>query len=400
MRRITLRIDGREYQEWTMATVERNMDDFSGSFSFDLRDSARAGDTFDYASAGDAYKLRPGPKVTVLVDGQVALVGYIEKVDPSIGPSDASVTISGRDVTGDMIDCAALTSGPSEFFNVKLEDAARRVAGPYGIGVRSEVDTGAPFSRYSLDIAETAFSAVEKGARQRNVLIMSDGIGNVVITRGGKGRAPGELRLPGNVISASGSFSHEGRHSETMVRGQSERIAKTRDDVAMELQTTPRNLDIRQSTDGTATERERKGTAAIGRAQDPEIDRYRPIVHLARSKADQQSAADEAEYRMRQARGESETFSYTVRGFGVGGRLWRVNELVSVDDNFLDLHRDMLVSRVTYTEDESGAALTELTVKSPEAMDGEATGGRRTNRQGKGKSKGRSGALDGTAEVL
>lgn len=395
MRQIALRIAGREYREWTSATVDRDMDDFSGSFTFELRDSVRAGAALNYATPGDAYRLRPGPRVDILVAGQIVLVGYIEKVDPQIDAGAASVSISGRDVTGDMIDCAAMTSGASEFFNVKLEDAAGRVASAYGIGVRSEVDTGAPFSRYSLDIAESAFSAVEKGARQRNVLIMSDGIGNIVITRGGKGRAPGSLTLPGNVVSASGSFSHEGRHSETIVRGQSERIAKSRDSVAMELETAPRNLGSRQASGGSATDRERKGTAAIGRAQDLEISRYRPIVHLARSKADQQSASDEAEYRMRQARGESETFSYTVHGFGVGGRLWRVNELVSVDDSFLGVHRDMLISRVSYREDESGS-FTDLTVKSPEAMDAEATGGRRTNRKGKGGK----GSLDSTAEAL
>ena len=395
---IPLRIDGVLYDQWISAEVSRDLKDFSGSFSFTFRDRYRSAKALQYASRGAPYKLRPGPAVEILINGQVVLKGWIDKASPDIGDREASVTISGRDKAGDLIDSAAMTDGPAEFKNVKLEDAARRIATPYGLTVRSEIDTGNPFERYSLALAETAFSAIEKGARSRHALILSDGVGGIVITRTGKTRAPADLKLPGNVLRSSATFSHENRHSETIVRGQGEKAGKKRGSANLNVTAEPLAPDDRVAGDGSATDRERKGTAATGRAKDSEITRHRPVVHLARSKADNLSASDEADWRMRTARAESEEVTHTVRGFDVGGKLWQVNQMAAVSDAYLDIERDMLISKVAYREDDAGR-LTELSIISPEAFDKGPTGNRRRNKSGKKGGKG-SGSLDGTAEAL
>lgn len=393
---ISLLVAGKLYDQWTSAEVTRDLKDFSGSYNFVLRDTKRSLQTFDFASGGAITEIRPGPACDVLINGTVVLKGFIEDVAPDIGEGSASVQIAGRDKTGDLVDCAALTDGPSEFRNVKLEDAAKRIAEPFGLGVRSEIDTGEPFTRYGLDLAETGFSAIEKGARARHALILSDGVGNIVITQTGKTRAPADLRLPGNVLRSSGSYSHQRRHSKTYVRGQGEKAGKTRSgSAALDKTAAPLSPGDRQASSG-ATEIERKGTAATGIATDDEITRYRPIVHLARSKADATAAQDEADWRMRTARGESEEVTYIVRGFDVNGKLWRVNEIAYVSDAFQDIERDMLIVKVANRSDESGD-VTELTVTSPEAFDAEPTGKRRTNRTRRKKA---SGNLDGTAQGL
>ncbi len=201
-------------------------------------------------------KLRPGPSVEIRIGRELVLKGFIEKVAPFASEGQAEVTISGRDKTGDLVDSAALVDGPAEFKNVKLEDAAKRIAKPFGLHVRSEIDTGEPFSRYSLDLGETAFSAIEKGSRSRHALILSDGVGGIVITRTGKTRAPAALKVPGNALSSSGSFSHEGRFSETIVRGQSERAGKERGNVALDATAEPIAPEDRQPGDGSATEKD------------------------------------------------------------------------------------------------------------------------------------------------
>lgn len=393
---ISLVIDGQPYDQWLSAEVTRDLKDFSGSFSFTFRDKARSGQSLPYVSAGSALKLRPGPPVDIFIDGRPVLKGWLETVSPDIGERQAIVTISGRDKTGDLIDCAALKD-TAEYKNVKLEDAVRRIVAPYGLSVRSEIDTGAPFARYSLDLAESAFSAIEKGTRSRHALILSDGVGGVVITQTGKSRAPTDLRLPGNVLFASASFSHEGRYSETIVRGQGEAAGKERGAASLDVTAAPISASDRQDSDGSATDRERKGTAATGRAKDDEITRYRPIVHLARSKADNVSAQDEADWRSRTARAKSEEITHTVKGHVANGQLWTVNQLVYVSDAYLDVERDMLISRVTYREDESGRA-TEMAIVSPEAFDKEPVGKRRTNKKAKASKS--SGSIDGKAQAL
>jgi len=155
--------------------------------------------------------------------------------------------------------------------------------------------------------------------------------------------------------------------------------------------------ESRSAGDGSATERERKGTAAIGRARDPEITRHRPIVHLARTKADAKAAQDEADWRSRTARVDAESVMHTVCGYGVGGALWKVNQIAPVSDAFQGIFRDMLISSVTYAFEDL-VEETDITLKSPEGFDEKLVKGRRKNAAG--KKSGRKGGLDGSAEAL
>lgn len=387
---IRLWIDGLPYDEWTSAEVSRDLKDFAGAFTFTFRDAERSHNSLPFATMADVQKLRPGPSVEIWIGRRLVLKGYIERVEADSRDRQAAVTISGRDLTGDLIDGAAF-AGEAEFVNVTYEEAVRRIASPYGLTVRSEIEVGTSFDRYAIDLAETAFSAIEKGARSRHALVLSDGVGGIVITRTGQTNAAAELRYPGNVLSCGGSFSHEHRFSETVVRGQGEKAGKRRGAAALDTTAEPL-VSGRSFGDGTATAKERQGTVATGRVRDDEITRHRPIVHLARSKADSAAAQDEADWRMRTSRAEGEQFSYTVSGHTANGQLWTVNQMVPVSDAFLGVERDLLISGISYREDTVGA-ITELTCQSPEAFDKGPTGGRRTNKKSKSK-------LDGTAEAL
>lgn len=419
MRAIAIEIDGKQFDTWESGEVTRDLKDFAGTFSFTFRDSERSLNTFSFAtSIQPIYHLRPGSSVKIYVCDELVLVGYIENVNVDIDEKSSSVAISGKDKAGDLIDCAAAPNGPAELNNVRLEDAAKRIAEPYGLKVRSEVDTGEVFGRYGIDMAETGLSALEKGARQRQVLLLSDGVGGLVITRTGDRRAPADLTLPGNVKSSSGNYTHKNRHSKTIVRGQHEKASGKRksgplDETANPLSFTRKtnnggaNLQAggapidpkdRQQGKGYATEVERYGTSATGEYCDDEIKRYRPKVHLARTKGNKKDCCCEAEWRSRSARGQSEEISYTVAGFKANDRLWRVNEMVYVSDSFQMVERDMLISGVSFSEDESGQ-ITELTVTSPEAFDNKPVKDRRRNKKGK-KKKGATGALDETASPL
>lgn len=101
---------------------------------------------------------------------------------------------------------------------------------------------------------------------------------------------------------------------------------------------------------------------------------------------------------MRTARGESEEFTLTVKGHTVNDKLWTVNQLVEVSDAYLDVYRDLLISRVGWIEDYSGC-VTDITVCSPDAFDAEPVGNRRTNRKSKKQTK-PAASLDGSAEAL
>jgi len=383
-RSFKLEIEGvGEFDEWTVAEVSRDLKDFSGSFTLSLRDATRSIATFDFASPPPVFRVRPGPGAKIYIEDQLELVGFIEKVTPDIQEDYAEVTITGRDTTGDLVDSAAAPDGPGELNEVKLEEIVSKVTEPFGIGVTNEIDTGKPFPRFPFGVSESALSAIEKGARQRHALITSDGIGGVKITRTGAEAAPADLTLPGNMKNSSATFSHEGRHSEYIVRGQSEKAQGQRK--GRSAAQTPNDAPVppaaRKKGDGSATERERKGTAITGRVKDPEIKRHRPIVHMAKTQPEDFSAQDEADWRMRTARSDAEELSTSVWGYSVNGMPWKVNQLPMVKDKFQGIFRKMVIGRTSKRYDDGGR-VTDLTLNSPESFDNEAVGSRRTNVQG------------------
>lgn len=379
---ICLYLDGVLYDQWQTGEVERDLKDFAGRFSFTFRDAPRSADVLPFASMGAIKRLEPQMEAKIMIGRRVVLRGYVETVNPSMSNGQASVQISGRDKTGDLIDCSALADGPAEMASIKLEDVISKIAEPFGLTVKSEVDTGDVFDRYAIDLGETAFSAIEKGTRSRRVLVLSDGVGGIVITRTGKTKAPADLTLPGNVMSCSASFSTQGRHSKTIVRGQSERAGKSRKAASLNPSAAP--AEDRSEGNGAARDAERKGTVATGTATDNEIKRHRPIVHLARSKADAKAATDEADWRNRTARAQAEEYTHSVKGHTVNGALWMVNQLVTVSDAWLEVERELLISKVKFKESSSGAT-TDITSCSPEAFDTKDTGKRRTNTRAKKK---------------
>lgn len=400
-RAFRLEIDGvGEFDEWTSAEVGVDLKDLSWTFSFYLRDDTRSAATFVYSSEDKLYRVRQGAKVKIFINDTHVLTGKIKTASPHINDDFAEITISGEDKTGDLIDSAAVPEGPSEFKNMKLEDFAARITEPFNIPVRTDIDTGDLFRRLDVDLPETALSAIEGAARKRYALLTSDGTTGLLITRTGASKAPADIKLPGNVLDASASFTEKGRHSETIVIGQAEALdgdRKGRKASQSPSQGAKRPED-RQATDGSATTRERRGTAITRRIRDEEVKDHRPKVHLAKGLTTAQATQDEADWRQRTARGEAEDTTYQVRGFDVNGSLWHANQIVGVDDAFLGIKRDMVISAINYSYKEE-TETTSLTVSSPESFDNQPTGSRRSNTS-TSKKGGASTGLDGLANRL
>lgn len=397
---IQIFIEGREFKGATDKEVSLDMENFAASFNFSCRDAEANADALVKTLGPWNARLKAQQKIKIKVNGELVLDGKIEKRSSEFSDQTAEITLDGRCKAGNMVDCAALVDGPAEFKNVKLEQAAKKIAAPYGLGVRSEVDTGEPFPRYGLDLAETAHRAIEKGARQRQALALSDGIGNIVITRAGAKRAAGKIMLPGNVKSASMGEDCTERYSDTIVHGQHEKAGKERKgEAALDKTAEPLAPADRQAGDGSATKHERKGTVAKGVARDDEVKDYRPKVYLARTKAEQMSAQEEAEWRRNTARGKGEQITYIVYGHDVDGTLWRPNTIAPVEDAYNAVDRDMMITKVSFRESEDGPE-TELTVTSPEAFAKSKGGGSTGGKGSKSRKNKASGKLDTKAEAL
>lgn len=366
-----IRLGTWEWRDVARLEVTRDLEEIAGGVTAEGLDMARLAAAFPawWRPAPERGPLRPGEKLTVELDGEPVLFGWADEITVDYSATKAGVTLTGRDVTGDLVDCAAAPHGPAEYANVTLEELCRALCRPFGIAVRAEVDLPQRFPRFGVDAGETALSAIEKACRQRGVLALSDGLGTLVLTRGGRTVAPAPLVFGDTIVQSRAAFSHASRFAEYLVKGQT--AAPARGTPALITTATPlaATPDARRPLP-TAPTTTRARVVMTGRATDPKIGRHRPTVLSSPTQSGGASAQEQADWAMRTARARSESLTVTVEGWRAGpdGVLWRPNQRVWVEDPLADLSHELLISAVTWRWSEEGAS-TELRLSGVDAFD-------------------------------
>lgn len=369
-KRVTLTAGGQVFTDFTAVTIERDLAALAGRFSLTCLDQARAGAAL--AGTKVPTPLLTGAAATVAIDGDVVLVGYLDRVDLAIDGTRLSCDVSGLDKTGDLVRCAAFPNGPAELRGIGLLALAQKVCGPFGITPSADVDLGAAFPRLAFHPEDTGRAVLDMAARQRAVLVTSDGVGGLVLTRGGVTRAPAPLWLGQNVLGVSSTDDWSARHSDYFVRGQTPAANGRRAGVAPAITYTftPTGQIVSHTTPGPATATEAAGVLMTGHAVDPAVTRWLPVVRRARSQSGSSSVQAQADWMLRTARGRSRGLHYRVLDWrdAKTHTLWKPNTTVAVSDPYSGIDGDMLIAGVRYTYSAEGM-LTELRVVRPGTYD-------------------------------
>lgn len=328
---VRLKVAGSEYGGWKRIRISRSIEQLAGSFDLAVSELWPGQDYERRILAGDAC--------SVLVDGQALVTGYVDDVSIAHGSTRHEVGVSGRDATGDLVDCSAI-KGSGQWASRTLEQIATELCKPFGIKVRAEVNTGKAFNGFALQEGETVFEALERMARIRAVLLTTDGTGALVITRAGSSRVSTSLVLGENILEATGTISMRERFSEYVLKGQA-----AGDDFAS----------------GEAV------SQVKARSTDAAVKRYRPLVVVSEEQGDGVTLKDRARWEatFRAARGTDITI--TVQGWTHSGGLWTPNTIVHVNDKWMRLDDDLLIKGVKLLLDENGTR-TELSLTRPDAF--------------------------------
>lgn len=330
---IRLEVDGVEYGGWQEVALTRRLDHIAGGFTLAVSEVWPGQDT--------AYPIPNNSECRVLADGAVVFTGYVETRTSQYDHRQHRVSVSGRDLLGDLIDCTVPLENQG-LGGLTLLEAAKRLCTPYGITVRAEVDVGAPFMNLHPNECETVFSQLDAGAKIRGVLLTGNADGALVITRASTERLGAVLCLGDNVLRSSERHTMNGRFSSYTVIGQRER------------------------QDGDAFE---DAYFLRGTEQDRAIARHRPLVIQVSNLSGADDAARRAKWERNVRYGRSRQVTYTVSGWHYEpGKLWPVNRLVAVRDDLRGIDEDLLISAVSYRLDEQGA-VTEIEVVPREAFD-------------------------------
>lgn len=364
-------INGVQFQQVVRLAVTRDLANIAGTFDVVLVDDARLFRAlpFPWGRPEGGPETRPGLAITIAIDKDPVLVGWIDRLALRWSGEDIECHIQGRDKTGDLVDCAALPDGPAEFRGVDLLHVAHHVCDPFGITVRAEVPLGAPFEQLAAQPHMTALAFLESGARQRSVLLVSDGVGGLLLTRGGATRAPDDLRVGVNVQEITAEFDWTQRFRDYIVKQTSTRTNTG----GPPLLTTAPPLSVSGGGGnfyGPFTAQEARNIINTGRAIDPEVTRHRPTVRLTRTQSGMTTVQEQAEWMLRGARGASDSIHLRVLDWRAGQdrRLWQPNALTRLRDPYSGIDRDMLIAGVAHRFGEQGAT-TDLRIVGRTAYD-------------------------------
>lgn len=341
MAEIGLRVNGREYRGWETARVSRSIEALSGTFELGVSER--------WADQGKPWPINEGDQCSVVVAGKTLITGWVDTRSPSFSADDHTISVSGRDATGDLVDCSALLSS-WEFSDTHVLALAEKLCSPFGVRVSLQAGISLPSialpKKYSIDPGDTVASALENLCRVAGLLAISDGAGGVRLVRAGRERATTALVEGENILAGSAKFSHADRFGTYRVMGSH----KGRNDLSG-----PQAAGVR------------------GNASDLNVRAAR--VHVVRPEGNvtpaQAKARAEWEASVRAARGDSA--SVTVAGWTQGdGSLWTPNTIARIKSPRLTLDGDALIAGVTFNASTSGTT-TQLDLRAPQAFDPDPT---------------------------
>jgi len=316
---------GRVFEGWQDLSITKNIESIAHGF------------TFSYDNKFDDLKtqwpIKPGEKVSINIGTERVITGRIDRLDVDFSADSRSISVSGRSLAGDLVDCSV--SGAKEFENITIVNLARELVAPYKLQVFTSVESKT-LDKFALKPGETVFQALDRAARVAGFFWISTREGNIRLTRAARARATSQIHQDVNMLSGSIGFDESERFSQVTVIGQRS------------------GLDNFPGTDATQ---------ATGTSFDRGVTRFRPFVKIAESSVDSAQAKESAGWETSNRIARGMTVKIETQGWRqADGSLWGINQLIRIKSNILGIDTELLSSAVEQTKSSTGGTITNLTL--------------------------------------
>ncbi len=337
---MTLQVNGLIYDNFLSGQVETRLDALSNTFTFTM---ARTGT--------DPLPFAVGSDCVVRVDDNVVVTGTIELMTVDYDDISHSITLAGRDKTSAITDSTLERFSDLSGNGLTLQSVIEKVINQIGadLTVINNVPGLETFNGtediISFEDGENAFGYIEKLAQRLQVLLTSNGEGNVVISRSATTSSGLKLQnvldaVDNNIKNGSVSYDNTGRFNFYQSTSQKNPVA----------------LQLAGFTDPSIIVDQK------GNSTDPEIPAGRQLVLTPDTSNSDTTNTNRAlwEANVRKARGR--LYTVTVAGFSLEGILWTANQRVEVQDVFAGISGEMLCNTVINKLDEESGETTEITL--------------------------------------
>lgn len=321
---VQVKVQGKVYDGWTTVSIAKSINSLSPSFTLNVADRWR--------QSSEKFPIMPGNQVKIglfNIDPSTPpiITGHLEQFNATVSNEDRSIVVSGRSKTGDLIDSAAIGVN-STYKDVTLQEVATVYAQDFDIKVIDETpEANTKIKKVVVNQGETVFELLDRLAKERGVLLTSDGRGDLVITsREAQQQTPlGASPLAQGVKAAIGVTSG-------LFQGQNVLFAESTFDETDRFQ----KYLVKSQIQGDDFVNAKDAATINGVAFDPLVLRQRTKYIMAEKSSDNASAKERATWEANQAAAKSAIARVTVQGWNdQAGNLWDVNKLVDTDLTFI-----------------------------------------------------------------
>ena len=331
--KVELYVLGKKYQGFTDLTLDISMQAISKKFELTLTDN--------WTHNGKEWFFAPERACELKINDKTLIKGFIDDVVPSLKSN--TIVITGRDKTGDLVDCS-VPSDKNEYREVTLLKLCEILCLPFSIMVTDNLNNNEIFKVFKTQPGEKIFKALERAAKVRGALLVSDFDGNLVIEKKSVKKAHSFLKEGVNIYDGTATYSAKERFSIYTALGQQ-----------------AGNDDL--SPDDIANLKET--------ATDEGISRYRPLTILAEKTTNKAELKKRVEWEAIKRAADSSKISIQTQGWTQeNGDLWNINELIRVESPFLGLDIDLLITEIKFTYADS---LTTFTLKRKDSFEPKPT---------------------------
>jgi prophage tail gpP-like protein len=346
---VTLTVDGLDYGGWKSveisAGIERQARDF------------RLGITWKWPGQKVSVPIKKGARCEVSIGRDLVLTGWVFATPISYDDNQSTVSVSGRSLTADLVDCAAVNK-PGQWKKQGVLSIVKALTAPYSVAVRSEIPETSKLSDHTIEPGETVFESIDRLLTLFRVFSTDDAQGRVVLAMpGSEGRASDRLEVGKNILSGDAGLDFSDVFSEYRVIGQ------------------------RSGTDEDFGKTVSEVSASV---TDDRTGRTRVLLLHESGQLTTELAQARANWERGNRMGKAMSTTYKVQGWRQSnGALWRHNMVVRVVDPIIGFDRDMLIAEITYSLSDQGMVTT-MVVGPPDGFEPEPFDPRKRRKLKKG----------------
>lgn len=333
---LTLEVNSIPYVGFTSASVTLSLDSLAHEFQFT---ATTTGATF--------LPFKGGEECRVLADDEVITTGFLEIIDVDYTSDSHTINIQGRSKTGDLVDSTLDSFELSGSSNIAT--CIKAVIEQLGLDITVTDSSGSdPFSesedKIGPSIGQNAFDFISTLAKKRQVLLITDKNGNVLITRSESDSSNSNLvnqinGVDNNILSAGVSYDHTNRFNKYVVKSQ--------------LNPTP--LIFGNGVTDLNSIVNQGGNPTADFVEDINARKGRQLVLQAEKASSTEQCKLRATWEANIRRARSSSYHVSLNSFvNSGGDRWSLNTVVNVVDQFTDINANKLINSITFTTSLSG----------------------------------------------